>query len=96
MSQPLHQVKLRPAGEIGATAQFGAWVAALKYDATPREVVDAAKLCLLDALGCGLFGSTQSWSKIAAELAIELSGGGASSLWGRAASASPADAARVP
>lgn len=91
--QPIHQVKLRPAGEVGATAQFGAWVAALKYDAIPDEVLEAAKLCLLDAFGCGLFGSTQQWSRIAADLAVDLSGGGPASLWGRAASASPTDAA---
>ena len=93
MSQRIHQVVLSPAGETGATAQFGAWVSALKFDTIPREVVDYAKLCLLDGLGCGLFGATQKWGVIAAELAIELSGGGASTLLGRRSSASPTDAA---
>ena len=93
MQQRIHQVVLTPAGETGATAQFGAWASALKFDAIPREVVDYAKLCLLDGVGCGLFGSTQKWGVIAADLAIELSGGGPSTLWGRARSASPTDAA---
>ena len=93
MQERIHQVVLSPAGEQGATAQFGAWVAALEFEAIPREVVDYAKLCLLDGLGCGLFGATQKWGVIAAELAIELSGGGASTLLGRRSSASPTDAA---
>jgi aconitate decarboxylase len=95
MQQPIHKVMLTPAGEIGATAQFGAWASALKFEAIPREVVDYAKLCLLDGLGCGLFGSTQKWGRIAAEVAVELSGGGPATLWGRAQSASTADAALV-
>ena len=95
MQQPGHQVVLTPADESGATAQFGAWVSALHYDAIPREVVEHAKLCLLDGLGCGLFGSTQKWGEITAQVAIELSGGGPSTLWGHARTASPTDAALV-
>ena len=33
----------------------------------PADVVDRAKTCLLDALGCGLFGSGQAWSRILAD-----------------------------
>jgi len=93
MQQRIHQVVLRPEGETGATAQFGAWVSALRFEAIPREVVDYAKLCLLDGLGCGLFGATQKWGVIAADLAQDLSGGGPASLWGRNGSASPTDTA---
>ncbi|MEO7726492.1 MAG: MmgE/PrpD family protein, partial [Burkholderiales bacterium] len=89
MQQHIHQVVLKPAGEIGPTAQFGAWVAALKFESIPPEVVDYAKLCLLDGLGCGLFGAMQKWGVIAAELAVELSGGGPATLFGRAQTASP-------
>src|SRR5690606_28534623 len=64
-----------------------------RFEAIPSEVIEHAKLCLLDGLGCGLFGSTQPWGRIAAELARDLSGGGKAVLWGSADSASPADAA---
>lgn len=77
----------------GATAQFGAWVANLRYETIPADVIDHAKLCLLDGLGCGLFGSTRPWGKISADMARDLSGGGKSSLWGTNHSASPSDAA---
>ena len=76
-----------------ATAQFGAWVAALRYETIPADVIEHAKFCLLDGLGCGLFGSTRPWGKISADVAHDLSGGGKSSLWGTDRSASPADAA---
>jgi len=38
----------------------------------PVDVIDRAKTCLLEAMGCGLFGSTQPWSQILlAEMAAE-------------------------
>lgn len=79
----------------GPTARFGAWASGLVFEATPVEVIEHAKLCLLDGLGCGLFGSTQKWGAITSQVAVDLSGGGASSLWGRQATASPSDAAFV-
>jgi 2-methylcitrate dehydratase PrpD len=93
MQTHIHKVVLAPVGATGATAQFGAWVSALKFEAIPREVIEHARLCLIDGLGCGLFGATQQWGAIVAELAVELSGGGPATLWGRAQSASTADAA---
>ena len=33
----------------------------------PAGVVDNAKACLLDALGCGIFGSSQIWSRLLAD-----------------------------
>jgi aconitate decarboxylase len=93
MQQHIHQVVLTPVGETGPTAQFGAWVSALKFESIPPEVADYAKLCLLDGLGCGLFGAMQKWGVIAADLAADLSGGGPATLFGRTQTASPTDAA---
>jgi 2-methylcitrate dehydratase PrpD len=39
----------------------------LALDDLPAGVVDNAKACLLDALGCGIFGSGQTWSRILAD-----------------------------
>lgn len=79
----------------GATAQFGAWASGLRFEAIPSEVIEHAKLCLLDGLGCALYGSTQPWGRIAAQTAVELSGGGRATLWGHATTAGVADAALV-
>ena len=78
---------------VPVTRELGRWVAELQYDDVPGDVIAHAKMCLLDALGCGLFGSAQVWSRIAAEVAAEASGGRGALLLGRADTASPADAA---
>jgi 2-methylcitrate dehydratase PrpD len=53
-----------------------AFVHGLSLDDLPVDVVDGARTCLLDALGCGLFGSGQVWSQILAdEMAAEGSSG---------------------
>src|SRR5665213_341197 len=36
----------------------------LSLNEVPDDVKSRAAMCLLDALGCGLFGSTQEWSRI--------------------------------
>lgn len=78
---------------IPVTRELGRWVGELRYSDVPDEVIAHAKTCLLDALGCGLFGSAQVWSQIAADVAAEASGGRGALLLGRADTASPADAA---
>jgi aconitate decarboxylase len=78
---------------VPVTHELGRWVGELRYDDIPGEVITHAKTCFLDAVGCGLFGSTQLWSQIAADVAVESSGGRGALLFGRSATASPADAA---
>ncbi len=39
----------------------------LKLESLPPDVVSRAKGCLLDSLGCALFGSLQPWAKIMAD-----------------------------
>ena len=49
----------------------------------PADVVDRAKACLLDALGCGLFGSGQTWSRILADEMVAEGSTGQSTVIGR-------------
>ncbi len=77
----------------GATATLGRWVSTLSCEAIPEPVTDHIKLCLLDALGCALFGSRQPWGTISAEVAATLSPGGSATLIGSGRRAGPADAA---
>ena len=73
--------------------KVGQWVSELKLTGIPSDVVDHIKTCLLDSLGCGLFGAAQPWAVIASNVAVAMSGGGASSLFARPERVSPADAA---
>ena len=39
----------------------------LQIEKVPAPVADIAKWCLLDSLGCALFGSKQEWARIMLE-----------------------------
>ena len=77
----------------GATAVLAGWTARLRFEHIPAGVLAHIKLCILDGLGCGLFGSRQPWGRIATEVAAELAGDGPSSLWGTKRRTGPAEAA---
>ena len=79
----------------GDTRRLATFASSLAFDDIPRAVVEHAKLCLLDTVGCGLFGSTLSWSRILASCVRELGPAGSSTLWGLSATTSPTGAALV-
>ncbi|HSQ03972.1 MAG TPA: MmgE/PrpD family protein, partial [Burkholderiales bacterium] len=56
---------------------------ALSLDDVPRKVIEDAKWCLLDSLGCTLFGSRQPWAQIMAAEMIADGSRGRSSIVGR-------------
>ena len=51
------------------TQTLAQYVSALTYKKIPQEVISHAKLCIIDALGCALFGSTLPWGKIITQFA---------------------------
>jgi len=56
---------------------------ALSLEAVPQSVVAYAKWCLLDSLGCALFGSQQPWATIMADEMLAEGSRGRSSIHGR-------------
>jgi 2-methylcitrate dehydratase PrpD len=56
---------------------------ALRVQTLPPDVVSRAKGCLLDTLGCALFGSLQPWAKIMADEATTEGSRGRSTIIGR-------------
>jgi aconitate decarboxylase len=75
------------------TLALAEWAASLTIDAIPGSVRDHAKLCLLDGLACGLYGSRLEWGRIAADVAVEMAPHGTATLWGRQARVGAAAAA---
>lgn len=75
------------------TPRLGQWVAGLTLGSMPADVLMHLKRCVLDSIGCGLYGSAQPWGRITADTAIALSGSGTSSLFARKDKVSAADAA---
>ena len=64
------------------TQRLANFVVDLTYSDIPKAVLDHMKLCLLDTIGCGLFGSTLPWGKILAKFAKDLGGRKESTLLG--------------
>jgi 2-methylcitrate dehydratase PrpD len=75
------------------TPALAKWASELTLAAVPAEVVSHLKTCLLDTIGCGLYGALQPWGRIAADVVVGFSGGGRSSLFARRDKVSPSDAA---
>lgn len=69
-------------GRNAVTRRLAEWVAALREDEIPGEVTSHIKLCLLDTLGCGLFGSTLPWGQTVIRFAQGLGHGEEATVWG--------------
>ena len=65
----------------GASA-LAAFASTLSPAALPPDVVGHAKLCILDAVGCGLYGSTLEWIRLFSETIAGVGGPGSATLWG--------------
>jgi len=80
---------------VTQTARLAQFVAALDYGQLPPAVVRHAKLCILDGLACGLYGSTLPWGSILAQYVVERGGPADVRLWGRQERVSLEDAVLV-
>lgn len=56
------------------TQRLAGFAANLTYSDIPPSVIDHIKLCLMDTLGCGIFGSTLPWGRILAKFVRRLGG----------------------
>src|SRR6476646_1825507 len=71
----------RQADAVGPTRQLAQFVSSLRFEELPSEVVDKAKLCILDTLGCCIFGAAlPSVGKLAAMVTAEGGDGRASAF----------------
>jgi 2-methylcitrate dehydratase PrpD len=87
------QPRRKGMNENSPTKRLASFVSNLKYSDLPKTVVDHMKLCLIDTIGCGLFGSTLPWGKILAKFAKDLGGKKESTLLGMKYKASAPNAA---
>src|SRR5436309_12746809 len=68
--------------ENSPTRALAQYSAGLSYKDIPEEVIAHIKFCLIDSLGCALFGSTLPWGKIIRSFAKELGKGKGALIWG--------------
>ena len=80
----------------GLTTQIAEFAAQLQYGDLPEEVIQTARVRIVDAIGCALGGSTSPTLAAAGQLAVPVAaGGGALTGWqlGRAGADLPVDLA---
>lgn len=68
----------------GATRELASFASGLRFDSIPLEVVSKGKACVLDAVGCMLFGCTLPWTRIVADVVREEGGAQQATLIGTA------------
>ncbi len=59
---------------MGTTQRMARFIESAKYEDIPAPAVNLAKLCLLDAVGCAIYGTTRPLGKIMTSLVDELGG----------------------
>jgi 2-methylcitrate dehydratase PrpD len=79
----------------GATEALAAYAAGLRYEAIPPAVTAKVKACVLDALGCMVFGATLPWTRIVADAVREEGGHPQASIIGSSDRASVSQAVLV-
>ena len=77
------------------TEQLAQHIASAKFEAMPREAVEAAKVVILDGLAVTLAGSREQAAQIVADYAREMGGNPQSSIFGHGFKTSPPMAAFV-
>src|SRR5258707_13152442 len=60
--------------ETSATRELAAFAVAPSYGDLPKPVVERLKSCILDALGCCMFGGTLPWTAMLIDLVREEGG----------------------
>lgn len=68
--------------EAGPGATLAGFLADLSYEDIPADVVETAKLCVLDTLGVGIAASHRPWTTMVVAMAREAGGTPVSTVWG--------------
>lgn len=71
------------------TRTIAEFAVGLRYEDLPEDLIANAKRCILDSLGCGLYGSTKSWSQSVVRVVKRLGQAQTASAWGSKFRADP-------
>jgi len=73
----------------GETRTISQFAVDLKYEDLPPQVISDAKRCIIDSLGCGVFGSQTPWTNAVSRAVAVLGQSQTASAWGRREKADP-------
>ncbi len=77
------------------TAGIAGFVAGLRYEDIPGEVIDRIKLLILDSLGCAIYAAELPWSRILLDTLLAVDSSASCTVWGTPARLSAPHAALV-
>jgi 2-methylcitrate dehydratase PrpD len=77
------------------TRELAEFAAGLRYENLPADVVAMAKRCVLDSLGCGIYGSRTPWVDSVVRTVNLFGQAQTASAWGRPVHADPLGAALI-
>lgn len=58
------------------------WIESLNYNDIPNKVINHIKMCILDSLGVGIYGSTLPWTKILMDVVEDMRGKKEATIYG--------------
>lgn len=73
----------------GTTRVISEFAVNLRYEDLPEEVISDAKRCIIDSLGCGLFGAAKPWTQSVSRVVASLGQAQKASAWGSSLRADP-------
>ncbi len=71
------------------TRELAEFAVKLRYEDLPPEVINDAKRCILDSLGCGVFGAKTPWVESVTRVVERLGQSKTASAWGMKVKADP-------
>jgi 2-methylcitrate dehydratase PrpD len=77
------------------TREIAEFAVAIRYEDLPADLIDNAKQCIRDSLGCGVFGATTPWTQAVARTVGLLGQSRTASAWGMKVKADPLGAAFI-
>jgi 2-methylcitrate dehydratase PrpD len=77
------------------TRELAEFAAGLRYENLPADVIAMAKRCVLDSLGCGIYGSATPWVESVVRTVGLLGQARTASAWGRPFQADPLGTALI-
>ncbi len=69
-------------GDNPQTRGLAQFIAGLRYEQIPSEVIERIKLLMLDSLGCALYGAELEWCRIIRDTLLAVDTAGATGVWG--------------
>ncbi len=78
-----------------ATRDIADFAVNLRYEDLPPDIIANAKRCILDSLGCGVYGADKPWTQSVARVVARLGQSQVASAWGSKLRADPLGVALI-